>query len=545
MTTTAQPERNDAVGESENKSVLKLLANPRSYPEATRRVERIETHISRVFLTDRFVYKLKKPVQYDFLDFSTAPRRRQACEQEVRLNRRLAREVYLGVVPITKNEHAGLQVGGAGEPVDWLVKMRRLPAERALDQLIRSRNVTKADIHELAVRLSDSYQQLPPLSINVEDYRRRLEAHILANHREQSQVCEQRGAGLQAAGQNSDLPRALLNRVHAAQIRFLRLASDVLDVRVCDGRIVDGHGDLRPEHIYFNPHPTIIDCIEFNDEFRQLDVLDELAFLAAECEHLDAAWIGDRVIEEYRATSGDEFSQTLLDFYKTYRACVRAKVATLRGSQVPEEERHEYLAEARRYLQLADRHAEKLGPPVLLVVYGLSGTGKTTLAQRLAEQLSIDSLGTDTIRRELYGKKVSSADSQAALYQPSQRLRVYDEMFDRAERLLCDRLSVILDGTFPTVSLRQRAAELSRRYAAVPRLVHCHCQAEFALQRIVDRAVAGQSLSDATPAIYERQRSDHEPDPPDLPVCHVETDDGLAAVTHTVFGTLRPLLGLS
>ena len=274
------------------REAVELLSRSSTYGEQTGCVERLETHISWLFLTNRRVYKLKKPVRFDFLDYGTAQRRKQACEAEVQLNRRLAPHTYLGVMPLIRSPRGRLQLGGYGTPVDWVVVMRRLDADQSLDALIRSGRVTRQQVDQLATRLSDFYRQLPPLTIRAQEYRQRIEEHVRANHR----------SLLEAAG---ELDMGAVKRVHSGQLRVLTLAPDWLENRVCDGRVVEGHGDLRPDHIYFQPGPIVIDCIEFSSELRQLDVLDELSFLAMECDIRQAGWIGRHILERYDQTNGD------------------------------------------------------------------------------------------------------------------------------------------------------------------------------------------------------------------------------------------------
>ena len=256
---------------------VELLSRGSTYGEKTGSVERLETHISWLFLTKRRVYKLKKPVRFDFLDYGTVQRRKRACEAEVQLNRRLAPHTYLGVMPLIRSPRGRLQLGGYGTPVDWVVVMRRLDADQSLDALIRSGRVTHQQVDQLATRLSDFYRQLPPLTIRAQEYRQRIEEHVRANHR----------SVLEAAG---ELDIEAVKRVYAGQRRVLTLTPEWLENRACDGRIVEGHGDLRPDHIYFQPGPIVIDCVEFNSELRQLDVLDELSFLAMECDIRQAGW---------------------------------------------------------------------------------------------------------------------------------------------------------------------------------------------------------------------------------------------------------------
>jgi len=521
----------------DHQRIVAALSDPRTYADRPAEVTVIETHISWVFLTNRHAYKLKKPVRFSFLDFSTPERRRAACQSELQLNRRLAPDVYLEVLPVTISNRGRVRLDGDDAPVDWVVKMRRLPADRTLEQRIRDGTLTVAEVDETAHRLADFYRCLPPLSIRTEQYHQYIEQHVLGNrHDLLDPAC-----GLRAAR---------VRRVHAAQLRVLRLQQAMFDDRVCDGRIVEGHGDLRPEHIYLTTRngPTVIDCIEFNAEFRQLDVLDELSFLAMECELLDAAWVGTRILEHYTRTSSDEPPDDLRSFYICYRACVRAKVQALRASQVSSDERDVMLAGAEAYLQLADRYADKLAPPLLLVVRGLTGVGKSTLSESICDSLGIELLQTDAVRRELFEPADDSAADQSAgesagysegAYCPDARQRVYDELFARAAQLLENRQSVVLDGTFLTTELRQRAAALAPRFGAAFLLIECHCPDEVAAERIAARRAAGGSLSQSRPEFVSRQRAEAERDPPGIAARRIDTSLSLPAMLERVFAALR------
>jgi aminoglycoside phosphotransferase family enzyme/predicted kinase len=525
MRSIAHQARASETAQVDAADVVRLLGSPQAFGRQSQRVEQIETHISWVFLTDRFAYKLKKPVRFEFLDFSTPERRRMACEQEVKLNRRLAPNVYLGVEPITLDGDR-LALCGGGRAIDWVVKMRRLPEDRALDRLIAAGAVSDRQIDELAEKLAAFYLRLPPINLTSDEYRAHLQQHVDANRAELLDPVHA-------------LPAPIVERVHAAQWRLLRLAPEMFGARVADGRIVDGHGDLRPEHVYLAPAPIVIDCIEFNAEFRQIDVADELAFLGMECEMLHAPWIGGRVVDAYRASSGDRFPAELLDFYKTYRACVRAKVLVLRAEQLTSEKRAESMAAARRYLELADWHAGHFAPPCVTVVYGFSGSGKTTLATPLAESLRMKHLSTDSTRRELFPAANSASAGDGEIYRPENRLRVYDEMFERAERALSAGVSPLLDGTFSTAELRERAIALARRNRAVPVLLHCRCSPEAAALRITDRQASGEGDSDATPQVLRRQLALEEPDRPEHGAFEIDTSDSLASALDDAFAAIR------
>jgi aminoglycoside phosphotransferase family enzyme len=326
---------------------LAFLGRPDAYPEATSRVQAVETHMSWVFLTDAHAYKLKKPVRYAYLDFSTPEARRLDCEREVRLNRRLAAEVYLGVMPLLLDAAGRLHLGGEGETVDWLVQMRRLPADRMLDHLLRGGTVTQAEIARLARLLARFYAASPAETGAPAGYRQTLAARIEDNLRE-------------LASPEFGLDPELPERIARFQLAFLRGHADWFDRRVSEGRIVEGHGDLRPEHVCLLAEPVVIDCLEFNREFRILDPADELGYLALECERQHAPQVGRWLLDGYGEASGDVPPDALIHFYQSCRALLRAKLALW---HLRDDGRHPpgtWRAAAGEYLELAQRHADAL-----------------------------------------------------------------------------------------------------------------------------------------------------------------------------------------
>ena len=508
--------------------VVTFLLDPRTYAERPAAVELIETHISWVFLTSRYAYKLKKPVQFDFLDFSTPALRQRACLDELQLNRRLSPETYLEVFPITLSKRGRLQLNGDGQPIDWVLKMRRLPAERTLEKKILDSSLTMVEVDQIAGKLAEFYRRLPPLSLRTEDYRQHLLQHVQANLHQLSQASTQ-------------LDSLQVRRVHAAQLQLLRLWPEWFDNRVCDGRIVEGHGDLRPEHIYLTPPPgpTIIDCVEFNAEYRQLDVLDELSFLAMECDYLGAMRVSERLLEQYFRTSGDNPPWRLGPFYRCYRACVRAKVHALRAAQLAAEKAQASWETVTAYLHLADRYAATLGRPLLILVRGLTGVGKSTLAMALADTLGSDLLQTDAIRRELFPAGDPHASFGQGIYQPEHRQQVYDELLVRAEQLLRQRQSVILDGTFLTTELRERVLTLGERQRAAALIVTCYCPPEVAAERIAARRSAGSSLSESRPEYVRLQGESDQPDLPHFPTARIDTSLSVPAMLSEVLPQIR------
>jgi aminoglycoside phosphotransferase family enzyme len=311
-----------------------------SYPERTARVEAVETHMSWVFLTDRHAYKLKKPVRHAFLDFSTLAARKADCEEELRLNRRLAPDVYLDVVALTADAAGRLAVAGDGEPVEWLVRMRRLPRERMLDVALARGTLRDGDVAAVAEVLARFYRGLAPVALSLAEYRGRLVRDIEACRTE---------LGDRAHG----LPGDSFAQTADALLAFVAREADVLAARLAAGRIVEGHGDLRPEHVCLVEPPVVIDCLEFNREFRVLDVADELAYLAMECARLGAAGVGEAIFAACCERMGDRVPPALYRFYCGYRALVRAKIAAWHTRDASPQEIEKWRARARQYLGLA------------------------------------------------------------------------------------------------------------------------------------------------------------------------------------------------
>jgi aminoglycoside phosphotransferase family enzyme len=323
-----------------------FLRRPDAYRDPPRRVETVETHMAWVFLTENHAYKLKKPVRYDYLDFSTLEARALSCADEVRLNRRLSRGVYLGVVPLTCKADGRLALGGAGEPVDWLVWMRRLPYQRQLDRAIACGTVRPSDLARVGRLLARFYRSAAVERVSPAAYRARFAADIAANRTELTQPRYQ-------------LPVLPIKQTAATLLGYLRHNPETFDLRIRLGRIVEAHGDLRPEHIFLGARPQIIDCLEFRRDFRILDAADEVAFLAMECERLGAPAAGDAIFAAYRRDMGDAPPPALMCFYRSHRALTRAKIAIwhLRDEDVREPEK--WRARARAYLALASRYAAR------------------------------------------------------------------------------------------------------------------------------------------------------------------------------------------
>jgi len=324
-----------------------LLRRPDAYPDAPTHVDAVETHMSWVFLTDLSAYKLKKPVRYDFLDFRSLEARRRSCHDEVRLNRRLAPKIYIAAVPLVLDDGGALHIAGEGETVDWLVWMHRLPSERMLDRAILAGAVAAEDLQAVARLLADFFAQAVRVAVSPSELRRRL-AEAIGQNRQALDAPE------------FELPAATIGAVCDTLGKMLMDDAPLFDRRVRDGCVVEGHGDLRPEHVYLGPEPAVIDCLEFNRDFRILDWADELAYLAMECERLGSPGAGMAILESCCRELDDGPPPALIHFYKAYRALLRAKLAILHLRDEDVREPEKWRPRTLEYLRLAESYAGRL-----------------------------------------------------------------------------------------------------------------------------------------------------------------------------------------
>jgi aminoglycoside phosphotransferase family enzyme len=338
----------DAENDSISALVRKVafLSLPESYTPAPGHVDVHETHMSWVFMAGDRVYKLKKPVRFPYLDFSTLDRRAAACQAEANLNRRMARDIYVGVAPLTKGR-AGDAVGGSGRVADWLVVMCRLNENETLEAALRERRASRSDAERLANILARFYLRAARILIDPETY--------LASLYESAVIDWQ-----MLLNNRFDLPRGKISHIIAIQRRFFKYRPQILISRVHRRHIVDGHGDLRPEDIWLTSPFSIIDCLEFNPRLRALDALDEIAFLHLECERLGEPWIGDAIRQRLARMLRDNPASGLFLFYRIGRAMLRALLSIAHLIDLHPRTPEKWPRLARTYLALADADAKCL-----------------------------------------------------------------------------------------------------------------------------------------------------------------------------------------
>ncbi len=498
--------------------LLADLARPEAYPAPRpTTVSLVTTHISWVFITDHDVWKLKRPVDYGFLDYTTLDRRRHFCHEEVRVNGRLAPGVYLGVVPVRLHDgrHA---FTASGTVVDYAVRMRRLADTASADSLLGRGQLTGEHLGRLAGRLAAFYATAAAIpeggSAAV------LRANVEENF---AQVRPFVGRFVEAE---------TFEAVRAWQLARLERDARVFEARQAQGRIRDGHGDLRLEHVYFEGDaPLVIDAIEFNERFRVADVAADVAFLAMELDARARPDLAATFLADVARECEDYDLYAVVDFYLTYRAWVRGKVTGFLAadpSTAPDKAQRK-AREAARLFALAGAYTEpRAGVGAVVAVGGLIGAGKSTLAQALGRSLRVAVIDSDRTRKSLAGV-AATQPAPAEAYTEAFTRRTFDEVFRRAGVVLDSGRGVILDATFRGRDLRRRARELAMRHGRPFLFVEAVCDDATLRARLRARAAAGPSVSDATEALLERFRREFEP----------VTE--LAAGEHMAVDTTRPL----
>ncbi len=498
---------------------------PEFYPHHPDRVAQVQTPISRVFLAGPLVYKVKKPVNFGFLDFGTLAKRARCCRDEVRLNRRFAPGIYLGVERVTRNS-AGLQLGGRGRVVEYAVAMRHVPEDRLLLHRLADGRVTPAHLRSLA-RMLASVHAASPSGPKIASFGS-LQA-LRRNHQEGfRQITPFAGRTI------SDDDFDLLRR-HDAD--FLDRRAPLLRRRMAERRIRDGHGDLHAEHVGWHGRiPFALDCIEFNDRFRYADVAADIAFLAMDLEFRGAWPLAHAFLDEYLRVSADSFILPLLDFYRSYRATVRGKVDSfaMDDPDEPATTRHRAALLARRYFQLAAAYARRDLAPHLTILTGLSGSGKSALGASLAEALGFRTLRSDVVRKEL------STGGGANLYSPDMTRRTYRRLLEKAGALLKHGESVVLDACFPTRALRRQAREIGRVHGARTVTLWVTAPRRMARERIERRQRRGLDPSDADWRVrLEQERRYQEPDQGEA--IRIDTGRDEEAIRGDILRALYPL----
>ncbi len=502
--------------------LIEQLQRPRAYPFEVDEVAVHQTHMSVVFLAGERAYKLKKPVDFEFVDYGTLSRRRHFCRREVELNRRLAPTVYLGVVPVVEQAE-GLAFApnpSGGEPADrevveWAVEMRRLPDERTLGSLVARGEAERAEVVSVGRRVATFHDQAasgPEISACA-----RFE-QVATNARDNyEQSREQIGTTVHSG---------VFARLERLNEQWLRDRRELIEARAERDLARDTHGDLRLDHVYLfdddpiHPDLVIIDCIEFNDAFRFADPVADMAFVAMDLEVAGRRDLARAYIQAYFEARNDEQGRRLVDFYVGYRAAVRGKVEGMKATEpeVPPGEKSRARDEAMAHWLLAlGRLAEPERRPALVLVAGLPATGKSTIARCLAERADFEVVDSDRVRKRLAGldpEADASSTYGQGIYTDAWSDRTYAECRRRAENILFAGGRAIVDATFHRAARRRRFAELADAMGVPLVFVECTTPRELVAERMAARS---GDVSDADLDVYDRMHEQWE-----------EYDEGIA-----------------
>ena len=375
--------------------LVKTLLDPKTYPHRPDKVELVQTQMSFVFLAGDYVYKVKKPVNLGYLDYTTLEKRRFFCQKEVELNRRLCPETYLDVVPITQGKYK-ISLGGRGEVIEYAVKMRYLPEEKMMNVLLTNDQVSPEMVAGVAQKLA-AFHQNAETNASISAFGS-LDA-IKVNTEENFSQAE-KSIGV-------TISEKMYQRIKDYTNNFMEKNASLFDKRIADGRIKDCHGDLHAAHICFTDGICIYDCIEFNDRFRYCDVASEIAFLAMDLDHYGRADLSRVFVNAYVDMSHDKGLKELLNFYKCYRAYVRGKVEGFKLDDPYISDKAKIQDIAASYFDLADSYTRS--KPLLLITTGLVGTGKSVTAQALAKRLGLVVISSDVVRKKLAGIQPTGA----------------------------------------------------------------------------------------------------------------------------------------
>ena len=473
---------------------VKALLRPEAYPHQTTELSLLETHISWVILTGPFAYKIKKPVDLGFLDFSTLARRHQFCLEELRLNRRTAPALYLDVVPIT-GEPAQPAIGGTGIPFEYAVRMQQFSRDAVFSKRATGGRITERCIDTLAEHLASFHQEVPRAATDtpfgsLETVTRAVEENL----------------SFLAQWTDKDEDRHRIAELDAWSRQQLHRFSHVLVERRAGGYVRECHGDLHLGNLALvDGQPTPFDCIEFSPELRWIDIVSEVAFLTMDLEVHGLKPLAYRFINRYEEVVGDYAGLVLWTFYRVYRALVRAKVARLTRAATTDQTDHERLDTAYRdYLAYAHRAITPAGP-LLMITHGLSGSGKSTIAGHLAEQL-----GAIRVRSDVERKRLLPGTAGASLYTRDMTHRTYARLAEIASLLLGAGLPVIVDATFLGAAERGTQRELARRLRVPFRILDVDAPETVLRERISARRQVAQDPSDATTAVLEQQLRERE-----------------------------------
>lgn len=496
--------------------IIKFLKNPRNYPYPVKKVRYLQTYISDVFLTGKFAYKIKKTVNYGYLNFTTLAKRKFFCHRELELNKRLSSRIYLSVLPLIEKENevvrrscrlggeGGLKFGDQGKIVEYVLKMKEIPQKYLMDYQIKKGKINKKIIEQIA-KIVAKFHKKAETSKKISFYG---SLKIIKKNWQE----------------NFDQTKPFIGKtISKKDFYFLKKSVEefinknkkLLQQRIKEKKIRDCHGDLHTGNVFVTPKKIyIFDCIEFNQRFRYQDTANEVAFLTMDLDSLNRKDLADYFVEKYIKYSGDKDLKKILLFYKCYRAYVKGKVYGFHfaNKSFKQVKRKVYKKTASQAFKLATNYAKEWQKPILVLGAGLPGIGRSTRLKLLAKKIKAKILDSDIIRKEIFKKPN---------YSEKAKLTIYQEMIKRAEKILKKDQNVILDATFSKEKYRKLAFDLVKKFQPkadppwaekVPHyLIEFFCSDRIAKQRFLERKKEKKPISTADWQVYQKIKKEFEP----------------------------------
>lgn len=498
------------------RKLVEALSRPTAFDHGTESIELIETHISWLILAGPFAYKIKKPLTLGFLDFNTLELRKFFCEEEIRLNKPSAPDIYMDVVAITDGPHP--RFGGDGEPVEYAVRMHRFAEHLRLDRQLDSARLTAADMQELGQAIASHHATCRTLGPDERDHQLRMTREFIwENFQWLDGLIE------------DELLKLLRDWTQAAFDRN----DELLGQRFDTGFVRECHGDLHLANLVRMPGGIrAFDCIEFNADLRNSDVVCDVAFLVMDLVARERHDLAARFLNRYLERTGDYAGMALLDLYFVYRCLVRAKVAAISRRESPDpDDRQRQFDEVMRYCTMAKRQARK-PQPLLIIMHGLSGSGKTWLSDALMAAMPAIRIRSDIERKRLFGfAETATSGSQwgKGLYSQEADDAVYGSLCEAGEIILRADHSVILDAAFLASAERLRAIRIARRVGRPAVIVDVRAPETVMRERVAARTRDGKDASEADTSVIVRQRAEQEPigNDEDVPVIVCENANGV------------------
>lgn len=484
--------------------LIRAMSDPDIYPERPEFVQVVQTHISVVFLAGDLAYKIKKPVNFGFLDFTSLEKRKFFCNQEVVLNSRFSEGIYLGVVGICRGP-TGINLIGEGEEIEYAVLMKRVPSECLMLELLRQDKVTPGLLDTLADRIAHFHSRAAS-GKEISAYGSpQIIRHNLTENFEQARPYISR-----------TIDEQVFDEAYELSTRFLDENHDLIETRVREGHIRDCHGDLHVDHVVVLNGIMLYDCIEFNDRFRYSDTASDLAFLLMDLDYRGYPAFAERVARRYSAASGDTDILRLLGFYKSYRAFVRGKVIgfTLDEPEISEAEKQSAIDAAGEYFKLSLASLKAEPSPFLIITCGLMGSGKSFLAEKLGRRLGIEPLRSDVLRKEIHNLPLGEHQLDKygeGFYTSGASERIYEALLASAEESLRRGESVIVDASYARSHDRSNACEMAVKAGARFRILCCEATDQVIRRRLTDRIRKSDEPSDGRWEIFPQQKAEFEP----------------------------------